>query len=74
MSRECNKLYNRLADLISGKRKENYAVICTWIHRKLCFALTLSVPMSVMPDMTPTSLAVAVAGKIQAKSLKMTCF
>jgi len=26
MSRECNKLYNRLADLISGKRKENYAV------------------------------------------------
>ena len=43
MGRECAKFYNRLAELISEKRKQNYSLIVSWIRRKICFALLGSI-------------------------------
>ena len=42
MGRESRKFYARLSEMIAEKRKENYAVIASWIRRKLSFALANS--------------------------------
>ena len=43
MGRECKKFYDHLAELLSEKRKESYSVTCTWVRRKLSFALIKSI-------------------------------
>ena len=42
MGRVSRKFYARLSEMISEKRKENYAFIGCWIRRKLSFALANS--------------------------------
>ena len=42
MSRESRKFYARLLEMISEKRRENYAFIASWIRRKISFALANS--------------------------------
>ena len=42
MGRESGKFYARLSEMISEKRKENYAFIASWIRRKISFALANS--------------------------------
>ena len=42
MGRENRKFYSRLSEMISEKRKENYAFIASWIRSKICFALANS--------------------------------
>ena len=39
MGHESRTFYARLSEMISKKRKENYALIASWIRRKLSFAL-----------------------------------
>ena len=39
MSRECKKFYSRLAETISAKRKEKYAITMSWLRRKISFSL-----------------------------------
>ena len=43
MSRECKKFYSRLAETISAKRKEEYAITISWLRRKISFSLTRSI-------------------------------
>ena len=42
MGRESRKFNVRLSEMISGKRKENYAFIASCIRRKISFVLTNS--------------------------------
>ena len=42
MGRESRKFYAHLSEIISEKRKENYAFIASWIRRKLTLALANS--------------------------------
>ena len=42
MGRESRKFYARLSEMISEKRKENYAFIASWVRRKISFALANS--------------------------------
>ena len=39
MGRENQKFYSCLSEIISEKRKENYAFIASWIRRKISFAI-----------------------------------
>ena len=39
MGLESRKFCARLSEMISKKRKENYALIASWIRRKISFAL-----------------------------------
>ena len=43
MSRECNKVYSRLVEMICKTRKTNYNVTITWIRRKIAFSLIKSI-------------------------------
>ena len=43
MGRESQKFYARLSEMISKKRKKNYAFIASWISRKISFGLANSV-------------------------------
>ena len=43
MSRECKKFYPRLAEAISAKRKEQYAITMPWLLRKISFSLMKSI-------------------------------
>lgn len=43
MSRECRKFYSRLAELISEKKQQNYALTISWLMRNLVFSLLKSV-------------------------------
>ena len=47
MGRECLKFYARLAELISEKRKQRYAIVSSWIRRKICFALISAISMCI---------------------------
>ena len=42
MGRECQKFYAHLSEMISEKRKENYAFIASWTRRKISFSLANS--------------------------------
>ena len=42
MGRGIRKFYTRLSEMISEKRKENYAFIASWIRKKINFALANS--------------------------------
>ena len=39
MSQECQRYHSRLAELISSKKRENYATTITWIRTKVSFAI-----------------------------------
>ena len=39
MSDECQRYHSRLAELISAKKKENYATAMSWIRTKVSFAI-----------------------------------
>ena len=43
MSRECKKFYSRLAETISAKRKEEYAITMPWLRGKVSFSLMRSI-------------------------------
>ena len=47
MSRECKKFYSRLAETISAKRKEEYAIMMSWLRRKISFSLMRSILLSI---------------------------
>ena len=42
MVRESRKFYARISEMISKKKKKNYAFIASWIRRKISFALANS--------------------------------
>ena len=42
MGRESGKFYARLSEMISEKKRKNYAFIASWIRRKLSFPLANS--------------------------------
>ena len=47
MGRECQKFYNRLAEMISEKRNMDYSIIATWIRRKISFSLIKSIGLCI---------------------------
>ena len=47
MGREAAKLYRRLAEMIAEKRRQPYAIIITWIKRKISFALSQNIGMCI---------------------------
>ena len=47
MSRECKKFYSRLAETISAKRKEEYAIMMSWLRRKISFSLMRTILLSI---------------------------
>ena len=47
MGRECKKFYARLAEMIAGKRKEEYCITMSWLRRKLSFSLMKSILLCV---------------------------
>ena len=45
ISRECKKVYARLAEMISHKMGTSYSVIAAWVRRKITFSLIKSIGM-----------------------------
>ena len=73
MGRESKKFFSRLSEMISEKRKQPYAMVSSWIRRKLSFALIRCIGVCIRGSRTVSDSYLVDSIQHDVKSSEYVC-